>query len=59
MTHVEWLTAHDEHVCPLCAERDGRILTLTEAKQMIEGDLCRPQNPYANWCRCVILPCRE
>lgn len=44
---VEWLTAGDTRVCPLCAGMEGDIFTLKEARGMI------PLHPN---CRCTWLP---
>jgi SPP1 gp7 family putative phage head morphogenesis protein len=44
---VEWLSAHDDRVCPVCASMDGKIFTLDEASGLI------PAHPN---CRCCWLP---
>lgn len=43
---VEWSTAHDDGVCPLCAAMDGKVFTIAEARGMI------PLHPR---CRCAWL----
>lgn len=44
---VEWSTAGDEVVCPLCADLEGRIYKISEARGLI------PLHPN---CRCAWLP---
>lgn len=49
---VKWDTANDEHVCPLCAARNGRIYTISEAKEELKGKFCKPGDPDDR-CRCT------
>lgn len=44
---VEWATAGDEKVCPLCEPLEGIVLKLDEAKGLL------PRHPN---CRCAFLP---
>ena len=44
---VEWDTAHDDRVCEKCADLQGVVLTLEEARGMI------PRHPN---CRCSYVP---
>jgi len=44
---VEWTTAHDGRVCPLCAPLGGVVLTVAEARGKI------PRHPR---CRCAWVP---
>lgn len=44
---VEWSTAGDAHVCPLCAPMQGVVLKIAEARGMI------PRHPN---CRCAFTP---
>lgn len=44
---VEWSTAGDEKVCPLCSPLEGKIYTIEEARGMI------PRHPN---CRCAWIP---
>jgi SPP1 gp7 family putative phage head morphogenesis protein len=44
---VEWSTAGDERVCPLCQPMEGVVLKLKEARGII------PRHPQ---CRCAFLP---
>jgi SPP1 gp7 family putative phage head morphogenesis protein len=44
---VEWSTAGDDRVCPLCSPLEGIVMTLKEAKGTI------PRHPN---CRCAYLP---
>lgn len=44
---VEWSTAQDHRVCPLCRPLHGIVITLKEARGMI------PRHPN---CRCAFLP---
>lgn len=44
---VEWSTAGDSLVCPLCADIDGIVLRLQEARMLI------PRHPN---CRCAWIP---
>jgi len=55
VARVEWLTARDEHVCPLCAARAGKIYTIAEARKELEGEFCKPREPDER-CRCTFLP---
>ncbi len=43
---LEWLTARDERVCPICFELDGRQLTLQ----------ARLRPPIHYHCRCTLIP---
>lgn len=44
---VEWSTAGDDQVCPICADLEGKVFTIDEARGMI------PQHPN---CRCAWIP---
>lgn len=44
---VEWSTAGDNKVCPLCANMEGVVLTIDEARGLI------PRHPN---CRCAFMP---
>lgn len=44
---VEWATAGDAHVCPLCRPMEGVVLKIAEAHGMI------PRHPN---CRCAFIP---
>lgn len=44
---VEWSTAGDERVCPLCEPLEGIVLKIEEARGLI------PRHPQ---CRCALLP---
>lgn len=48
---VKWDAANDEHVCPLCAARNGKIYTISEAKEELKGKFCKPGDPDDR-CRC-------
>jgi len=51
---VKWLTARDEHVCPLCAAREGKSYSFEEAKKELEGTFCKPRDPDDR-CRCCFI----
>ena len=44
---AEWRSTNDDHVCPICAENNGKRFTLDEVEGMI------PAHPQ---CRCIALP---
>jgi SPP1 gp7 family putative phage head morphogenesis protein len=44
---VEWATAEDERVCPICEPKDGKTYTLDEARGLI---------PIHPMCRCDFIP---
>lgn len=44
---VEWSTAGDDRVCPQCADKEGKVMTLDEARGII------PLHPN---CRCAWIP---
>ena len=44
---AEWLTAGDDLVCPLCADLDGEVMSIDEARGLI------PRHPL---CRCAWKP---
>jgi SPP1 gp7 family putative phage head morphogenesis protein len=44
---AEWSTAGDDRVCPICAEFEGKVFTVEEARGMI------PAHPN---CRCAWIP---
>lgn len=48
---VKWDAANDEHVCPLCAARNGKVYTIPEAKEELKGEFCNPSDPDDR-CRC-------
>jgi hypothetical protein len=53
---VEWYTAQDEHVCPLCVARNRKIYTFEQAKKELEGEFCKPSDPDDRCrCRCCFL----
>lgn len=45
---VEWLTAEDERICPVCNSLDRKKMSFNEARNLIEG--IHPN------CRCTIIP---
>lgn len=47
---VQWLTAEDEHVCPVCEDNDGVSVEL--GRPFPSGDLYPGAHPR---CRCVII----
>jgi hypothetical protein len=50
---VEWLTAKDDAVCPLCAERNGKVFTIQEARALVNaGGYCH----HGIGCRCTLSP---
>ena len=53
--YVHWLTAKDEHVCPRCRERDGRLFTIDQVRQIIRKRFCRAKDRWQG-CRCIIIP---
>lgn len=44
---VEWSTAGDDRVCPICAALEGKVYTIDDARGLI------PQHPN---CRCTWIP---
>lgn len=44
---AEWVTAGDDFVCPECADREGQVYTIEEARDLI------PLHPN---CRCMWIP---
>jgi len=44
---VEWSAAYDDRVCPLCADLDGMVLSIKEARGII---------PRHSNCRCAFVP---
>jgi hypothetical protein len=58
VTKVEWLTAQDEVVCPLCAKRNGKIYTIPEVKKELAEEFCKFSDPDDR-CRCTLLPVRN
>ncbi len=51
---VVWLTARDEHVCPLCAAREGRYFTFDEIREILKGEFCKPLDEDDR-CRCTFI----
>lgn len=47
LPYMEWITQHDDRVCPICMPRDGRLFPRTELQYMF------PAHPN---CRCEIHP---
>jgi len=54
VTRVEWSTANDKVVCPLCAKRNEKIYTIQEVKKELTGEFCKPGDPDDR-CRCTLL----
>jgi hypothetical protein len=50
---VNWLTVQDEQVCPRCAAREQRPLTVAEARTALQGNWCEARDPQRG-CRCTI-----
>lgn len=53
---VEWLTAQDEFVCLLCAKRNRKIYTISQAQKELAVEFCKPGDPDDR-CRCTFLGC--
>ena len=53
VTLVNWLTTQDDQVCPLCASREKKALTIAEARHVLEGTFCQPPKPEGR-CRCLL-----
>jgi hypothetical protein len=53
VTLVNWLTTQDDQVCPLCASREQTVLTIAEARHILEGTFCQPREPEGR-CRCLL-----
>jgi len=51
---VRWFSAQDEHVCPLCKEKDGTIYTIEETIEALKDEFCKPGDPDDR-CRCTFL----
>ena len=51
---ITWLSARDEHVCPLCLDRDGKSYSVEEAKKILGGEFCKPKDPDDR-CRCTFV----
>ncbi len=56
--YVRWSAANDEHVCPLCSERDKRLFAPDEVKQLIKGKFCQAKD-FWQGCRCTIAPAKN
>ncbi len=54
ITDVEWCAAGDEHVCPSCRARNGRVFTIAQMPHELKGEFCCPGDPDER-CRCVII----
>jgi hypothetical protein len=50
---VNWLTTQDDGVCALCAAREQRVLTITEAQAELKGTFCESDNAEFG-CRCTL-----
>jgi hypothetical protein len=50
---VNWLSTQDEHVCPRCADREQRVLTIAEASRELQGQFCESEEPERG-CRCTL-----
>jgi hypothetical protein len=51
---VIWLTARDQHVCPLCAAREGKYFTLEKVRKILMGEFCKPLDEDDR-CRCTFI----
>lgn len=56
--YVRWLTGNDDYVCPLCADRNKRLFTPEEVKQLIQGRFCQAKD-FWQGCRCIIVPAKN
>jgi rubredoxin len=56
--YVRWLSANDEHVCPLCAEKNKNLFKPNEIKELINGKFCQAKD-FWQGCRCVIVADRN
>lgn len=57
LTHATWVSNRDETVCPDCRALDGRMLTLAEARALIEANPCTATDDgYPAPCRCGLRP---
>lgn len=52
---VEWSSANDKFCCKRCRERDGRRVTIAQARKDVEGKLCDHADPEGDCCRCALL----
>jgi hypothetical protein len=50
---VNWLTTQDDRVCSLCAAREQRALTISEAQAELKGKFCE-SNDSEFGCRCTL-----
>lgn len=55
---VRWLSSNDEHVCPLCAEKNKGLFTFNEIKKLIRGKFCQAKD-FWQGCRCTIVPVKN
>jgi len=53
--YVRWSTANDPNVCPLCAEKNKRLFSFDEIKQLIQCKFCQAKD-FWQGCRCIIVP---
>lgn len=52
---LQWLTARDIVVCPLCKERDGKQYRVDEVHDVLAGEFCHPDETQGR-CRCTLVP---
>jgi hypothetical protein len=50
---VNWLTTQDDQVCARCREREQRVLTIAEARKVLQGEFCEAQDAERG-CRCTL-----
>lgn len=50
---VNWLTTQDDQVCALCRAREQRVLTIAEARSVLQGEFCRATDADRG-CRCTL-----
>jgi hypothetical protein len=53
--YVRWISANDEHVCPLCAEKNKKLFKPNEIRELIKNKFCQAKD-FWQGCRCMIAP---
>jgi len=53
VNRVNWLTTQDDQVCPLCADREQRALTIAEARAELTERFCESSDTERG-CRCTL-----
>lgn len=56
-THLRWISARDKAVCPKCTDRDDKVFSIAEVREILREHYCDSHDEVGGFtgCRCVFL----